>query len=202
MNIELIKFQLKIKMPEEQDIKDNEQDIDESLEESQEIDEESQEIDEESQEIDEESQEPLEDIIEETPTADYPVLETSRAIERWPSSQPSPSLETARPITQQPQLETELADTPSNQTQGEEETKVYTAQNYSTDTYQPTKLGYPDIEPQLPSLNPTSDFQFKPVIPGEVRTADSWHSQKFTSNEAPKQYQPKSPGTKRDRRRF
>ena len=178
---------------------ENEQEVEEDLEDSKE-DLEEKEVDE--SEDGEESEEPLEDIIKETPTANYP-----RATNRWPSS---PSLET-RPIQQSASfpLETELEDVSSGQTQGEEESKIYSAEKYKTETYQSIEpeAGYPEAAlPQISNLTPISqEFIASPnqfINPTEISRADEWHSQKFEPRKGDQSYEGKLEQTKRDRRRI
>ena len=156
--------------------------------------------------VDTEEEEPLEEeqleeIIEETPAASYP-----RATNRWPSS---PSLE-ARPIQQSTSfpLETELEDVSSSQTQREAESKIYSAEKYSTETYQSIEpeIGYPEMaSPQISNLTPisqrftTSPNQF--VNPEEVSRADEWRSQRFKPKKEDISYEGKLEQSKRDRRR-
>ncbi len=176
---------------------ENEQEVEEDLEDSKE---DLKEID-ESEEEGEESEEPLEDIIEETPTANYP-----RATNRWPSS---PSLET-KPIQQSASLplETELEDVSSGQTQREEESKIYSAEKYKTETYQSIEpeIGYPEMaSPQISNLAPISqEFVSSPnqfVNPEEISRADEWQTQRFKPKKEDTSYEGKLEQTKRDRRR-
>lgn len=178
---------------------ENEQEVEEDLKDSEEGLEE-KEVDE--SEDGEESEEPLEDIIEETPTANYP-----RATNRWPSS---PSLET-KPIQQSASfpLETELEDVSSGKTQGEEESKIYSAEKYKTETYQSIEpeVGYPETAPpQISNLTPISQkFTASPsqfVNPEEIGRADEWQTQRFKPKKEDISYEGKLEQTKRDRRRI
>ena len=156
----------------------------------------------EDEEEGEESEEPLEEIIEETPTANYP-----RATDRWPSS---PSLET-RPIQQSTSfpLETELEDVSSGQVQREEESKIYSAEKYNTETYQSIEpeIGYPEAaSPQISNLTSISQkFIASPnqfVNPEEISRADEWQTQRFKPKKEDISYEGKLDQTKRDRRRI
>jgi len=178
---------------------ENEQEVEEDLEDSKE-DLEEKEVDESGDE--EESEEPLEDIIKETPAVSYP-----RATNRWPSS---PSLET-RPIQQTTSfpLETELENVSSGQTQREEESKIYSAEKYNTETYQSIEpeVGYPEAAlPQSSNLTPISQefavSQNQFINPTEVSRVDEWHSQKFEPRKEDQSYEGKLEQTKRDRRRI
>ena len=177
---------------------ENEQEVEEDLKDSKEGLEE-KEVDESGDE--EESEEPLEDIIEETPTANYP-----RATNRWPSS---PSLET-KPIQQSASfpLETGVEDVSSGQTQREEESKIYSAEKYKQETYQiiEPEVGYPDAAlPQISNLTPISQkFTASPnqfVNPTEISRPDEWQSQRFKPKKEDISYEGKLDQSKRDRRR-
>ena len=175
----------------------DEEDLKEDEEESKESEEDSKESEE-----DEEESEELEEIIEETPTANYP-----KATNRWPGS---PSLE-ARPIQQSTSipLETELQDVPSSQTQNEEESKIYSAEKYNTETYQSIESegAYPEAaSPQVSNLAPvsqrfiTSQNQF--VNPEEIGRADEWQTQRFRPKKEDISYEGKLDQSKRNRRRI
>lgn len=175
---------------------ENEQEVDEEDLEEDEEDEDSSEDDEE------ESKEPLEEIIEETPIVNSP-----RATNRWPGS---PSLET-RQIQQSTSfpLETELEDVPSGQVQREEESKIYSAEKYNTETYQSieSEAAYPEAaSPQISNLTSISQkFIASPnqfVNPEEISRADEWQTQRFKPKKEDISYRGKLDKTKRDRRRI
>lgn len=171
----------------EEDLEDSEEDLKEDLKEDEEG---------------EESEEPLEEIIEETPAANYPT-----ATNRWPGS---PSLET-RPIQQSTSfpLETELEDVSSDQAQREEESKIYSAEKYNTETYQSIgpEAAYPEeVSPQVSNLTSISQkFIASPnqfVNPEEIGRADEWQTQRFKPKKEDISYKGKLEQSKRNRRRL
>jgi len=162
-------------------------------------DEESEEDSEKWQEIDEEQEsEPLENIIEETP-ANYPAFSSSQAI--------APSLE-AEPIpttssTQTQQSETGFQNVSTEQTQGEQESRIYES-NYEQRNMMETD--------EIPEAVPTHAMQPGPALSQDFSLIQrNEFNPRLTPRETlnirpptkeEKTYEGKLDQEKRDRRRF